>query len=268
MNQDDALRDAFSLEGRVAVVTGAARGIGRAIAIELAVAGATVACADREPANETVAAITVQGARAWSSQVDVSSQSAVNRLIDETVERAGALDIAVHNAGVYSAAPALEETADHVDAMNAVNFHGVLFGCQAAARAMIAQGSGTIINVASSAIDSSVPGNLAYSASKAAMRQLTRVLAREWGEHGVRVNAVAPGWIETELTRKGNMSGPDSSNPESLERKRRSVAARRALPVEGEPEYVAHAVRFLASDAARWITGQALRVDGGLAMAW
>jgi len=253
--------DPFRLDGRVAFVTGSARGIGRESALALARAGASVACVDLDEPVGTAAAIRAEGGDAWSATVDVTSVEAVARLVQSIVERSGRLDIAVNNAGIHDSAPALDVTAELMERMYRVNSIGVLNCSQAAARVMIARGMGSIVNIASSAVDSSVADNLAYSASKAAVRQMTRIMAREWGEGGVRVNAVCPGWIETTLTR--------TSNPgEDLEAKRKAVMDRQALPVEGQAQYVANTVRFLASDASTWMTGQALRVDGGMAMAW
>lgn len=259
----------FSLNDKVAFVTGSASGIGRAAAVALARAGAVVACADIVDPTETVDLIREFGGEGWGAEVDVRSGDRVDSFVHEIVDRTGRLDAAVNNAGVLVRASALEVAPQLVSNVFEVNVIGVLHGSQAAARAMMPRRSGAIVNIASTSIDSSLAGNLVYSSSKASVRQMTRTMAREWGSWGIRVNAVAPGWLETELTRRADGAALAGEFDESaFESKRADVRAARVLSQDGSVDDIAHAVQFLTSDASRWITGQALRVDGGVAMPW
>jgi len=261
---------AFGLEGRVALVTGAGSGIGRASARVLAAAGASVVCADlnRNTAEDTADAISRAGGTARAAAVDVSRRSDVAAVVGDTASELGRLGVMCNIAGIIKTATVIETSEPDFDAVLAVNLKGVLFGCQEAARVMVAQGWGSIVNMASAAVDEAAPELVSYSVSKVGVVQITRILAREVGARGVRVNAVAPGYVET------NMTGRRYRNPDgTVDEARREatlapIRGRSPLGAVGTPEDVAYAVLYLASDAARFVTGQILRPNGGVSMPW
>ncbi|MFF7897039.1 SDR family NAD(P)-dependent oxidoreductase [Streptomyces sp. NPDC007907] len=250
---------AYDLTGRTVFVTGAASGIGRASALLLAEAGATVHCADRdtEGLRGTAALIGESGGIAHTHTLDVTDRHALKQALT-SCER---LDALAAVAGIMHSSPVLETRDEDLDRVLNVNFKGVLYACQEAARLMITQGTrGSIVTMSSGAVDTGGPGLLCYGAAKAAVVQLTKTLATELGRHGIRVNAVAPGWIRTPMTDR-----PDSASQAHTE----SVMARMSpLGRVGEPEDIAHAVLHLASDASAFTTGQILRPNGGVAMPW
>jgi NAD(P)-dependent dehydrogenase (short-subunit alcohol dehydrogenase family) len=230
----------FDLSGRVAIVTGAASGIGAATAGLMQEAGATVVDAD------------------ISTGIDISDRAAVDALVADTVDKFGRLDVMANVAGVYERGDVLSLTDEALDRIFAVNLKGTLYCCQAAARVMVKQGSGSIVNVASGAVDTGASGTAAYAMSKAAVVQLTRNLATEVGRKGVRVNVVAPGWIATPMT----AATGDADAMADLMRKVSPLAR------TGEPGDVASTILVLASDASSFMTGQILRPNGGVAMPW
>ncbi|MEU6221690.1 SDR family NAD(P)-dependent oxidoreductase [Streptomyces sp. NPDC047022] len=249
---------AYDLSGRTAFVTGAASGIGRACAVLLAQAGAIVHCADRDAQglDETAARIKDLGGTARTHQLDVSDRAQVH----QAVASCARLDVMAAIAGIMHSSPVLETRDEDLDRVLAVNFKGVLHACQEAALRMIGDGTrGSIVTMASGAIDTGGPGLLCYGVTKAAVVQLTKTLATEAGPHGIRVNAVAPGWIRTPMTTR---------HGEAQERTEASMARMSPLGRVGEPEDIAHAVLHLASDAASFTTGQILRPNGGVAMPW
>ncbi|MFF3841724.1 SDR family NAD(P)-dependent oxidoreductase [Streptomyces sp. NPDC001930] len=250
---------AYDLTHRTAFVTGAAGGIGRATAVLLAQAGATVHCADRdEPGlKETVALIAREGGTAHAHPLDVTDRAA----LAAAVRAAGPLHVMAAIAGIMHTSPVLETRDEDLDRVLAVNFKGVLYACQEAARSMIAAGvPGSIVTMASGAMDTASPGLLCYSVTKAAVVQLTKTLATEAGRHGIRVNAVAPGWIRTPMT--------DRHEPAAQEQAEAAMIRHSPLGRVGEAEDIAHAVLHLASDASAFTTGQILRPNGGVAMPW
>ncbi|GGS01627.1 SDR family NAD(P)-dependent oxidoreductase [Streptomyces nojiriensis] len=249
----------YGLTGRTALITGAASGIGRATAVLLAEAGAHVHCADRDEQGlaETAALVSKAGGAATVHPLDVTDRAALRA----AVTAAGPLDIAAAIAGVMHTSSVLETTDEDLDRILDINFKGVLRTCQEATRSMIAAGRpGSVVTMASGAVDAAQPGLLCYSAAKAAVVQLTKTLATEAGPHGIRVNAVAPGWIRTPMT------GRHSS--EVQERTEAAMVRMSPLRRVGEPEDIARAVLYLASDASSFMTGQILRPNGGVSMPW
>jgi len=246
----------FALIGSVAMVTGANRGLGRAIALELARAGADIALGVRDAASahDVTAEIERAGRRAAVIEFDVRDVEHAGRAIAEAIEKLGGLDILVNNAGGGIAGPAIDVTPEDFDAVWALNTRAVFFLSQSAARSMARTGGGSIINIASQAGLVALPGESSYCISKAAVIHMTRVLAVEWGDLGIRVNAVAPTFIETEGTSQA-LADPEF-RADVVER----IAALHRI---GFPDEVAGAVTFLASRAASLITGVTLPIDGG-----
>ncbi|MEU9109389.1 SDR family NAD(P)-dependent oxidoreductase [Streptomyces xanthophaeus] len=249
----------YDLTGRTALVTGAASGIGRATAVLLAEAGAAVHCADRDEKGlaRTAELVAEAGGAATLHPLDVTDRGALRA----AVAAAGPLDIAAAVAGVMHTSSVLETADEDLDRVLDINFKGVLRTCQEAARSMIAAGRpGSIVTMASGAVDAAQAGLLCYSAAKAAVVQLTKTLATEAGPHGIRVNAVAPGWIRTPMTGR--------HGAEVQERTEAMMVRMSPLGRVGEPEDIARAVLYLASDASSFMTGQILRPNGGVSMPW
>jgi len=249
---------AHDLNGRVAIVTGAAGGIGAATARLLANCGAKVVCADANPA---ITQIDAPGC--FGEVVDVSSQKAVQSLVENTVATHGRLDIMVNNAAVISNANIAELEEAELDRIISVNLKGVFFGCQSAAAVMARQGSGAIINLASEAIHVGAPSVVAYAMTKAAVAQLTKCLATEVGPSNVRVNTVAPGFIESPMTARHYTSQDGKVDVDKREAVLAGFTADNVLDHIGQPVDIAHTILFLASDAARYVTGQIMRTNGG-----
>jgi 3-oxoacyl-[acyl-carrier protein] reductase len=237
-----------SLEGRTALVTGGSRGIGRAIAAELANAGAQVVIGYRSGVDEAEGLATEIGCRAV--QADVSDPEEAKMLVEE----AGEVDVLVNNAGVTRDGLLVRMPDDDWRAVLDTNLGGTFNTCRAASRGMMKRRSGAIVNVSSVVGVHGNPGQTNYAASKAGVIGFTKALARELGSRGVRANVVAPGYISTRLT---------NELPEEL---RQTMLANTPLGRFGDPEDIAGAVRFLCSDAAAFVTGEVLLVDGGLGM--
>ena len=241
------------LSGKVALVTGSSRGIGRAIVERLSRQGASVAInyfSNSDKAEEVVAGIVSNGGSAVALQADVSRLKDIQRLFEHTLAHFERLDIVVNNAGIRISKDVTDIVEEEFDRLFAINVKGTFFSCQLAARRM--SDNGRIINVSSAVTRMMLPGYAIYSASKGAVDQITRVLAKELGERRITVNAVAPGPVDTELLRDGK-----------TEEQLQLMAQMAALGRIGNVEDIADVVAFLASDDARWITGQTIHVNGG-----
>lgn len=245
----------LNLDGKVAVIIGGTSGIGRAIAHGLAEAGATVVCTSRraEQVEATAAEIENFGRRTLRITSDVSDRASLESLLEKCVAEFGKVDILVNSAGRTKRAPTLEFAEEDWTAILETNLTGTLRACQIFGRQMIAQNYGRIINIASLSTFVSLFEVAAYSASKAAVASLTKSLAIEWAKHGVNVNAIAPGVFKTDLNR------------ELLESTERGKEFQLRTPMGrfGQVEELAGAAIFLASDAASFVTGEVLVVDGG-----
>jgi NAD(P)-dependent dehydrogenase (short-subunit alcohol dehydrogenase family) len=246
----------FDVEGRVALVTGAARGLGEVISLTLAHAGADLVLGLRDPDSgaDLVNRISAMGRRALALPMDVSDLDQAQAAIDTALAHYGRLDILVNNAGVAPQNPAEDVTVEDFDRTIAVNLKGTFFVSQAAGRAMISQRYGRIINVSSQAGFVALPEESVYCMTKAAIAHLTKCLAVEWGRHGITVNSVAPTFVLTPGTQEA-LADP-GFRTEVEER----IAALHRI---AEPTDVAGAVLYLASPAAAFVTGHTLLVDGG-----
>jgi 3-oxoacyl-[acyl-carrier protein] reductase len=264
------ISEAFDLTGRVALVTGAGRGLGRAISARLAEAGATVVCADIDlaTATETASMIRADGHRAAPVELDVTRRADVESLVDQVVADQGHLDVMVNNAAIIVDGLVLDTSEEDLDRVLAVNFKGVFFGCQAAGRAMVRQGSGSIINLASGAIDIPTPTMVCYSTAKVAVAQLSRTLAMELAPQGVRVNAIAPGWVDTPMNERHARRADGSLDEDAHAAHRERMTQISPMKVAGEPDDIAFAALYLASPAAKFVTGIVMRPNGGSTMPW
>ncbi len=240
--------------GRAGIVTGASRGIGRAVALRLSREGARLVLVAREREDElarTAARCREEGAEAETLLADVGEEGAGEKLVAACLQRFGRLDILVNNAGVAPEGLLVGLRDPALATLVATNILGPVRLCRAALRPMLRQRSGCIVNLSSALARQAQPGSAAYAGSKAFLEAFTRSLAAEVGERGVRVNAVAPGFIETDMTAK------------LRQRAGGEIAGRLGLRRLGTPEEVAGAVAFLCSDAAAYVTGAVLSVDGG-----
>ncbi len=249
----------LTLAGKTALVSGGSRGIGRAIAVLFGRLGARVAVnyrADEAAARETVAAVVAEGGQAVSLRADLSHPEEADRLVAETEKALGPLDVLVANHGIWKRASLEDMTPERWEETLRVNLGGTYALCRAAALRMIPRRAGVLITIASTAGQRGEPHYSHYAASKGALLAFTKSLAVELSPHGIRVNAVAPGWVATDMSREA-LAGPDAA------------AALRKIPLgrPGSPEEIAGPVAFLASDLASYLYGEVLCVNGGAVMA-
>lgn len=248
------MSDLFRLDGKVALVTGASAGIGAGIAEALAEAGADVAChGNSRPADATAAQVKAKGRKGAAISGDLADRATPARLVAEVMERFGRIDILINNAGIIHRQPAVEHSDDEWDRVLTVNLTSVFSLCKLAGKHMLEQGSGKIVNIASLLSFQggvTVPG---YSASKGGVAQLTRALANEWASRGINVNAIAPGYIETDNTTALRQ------NPERF----RQITERIPAGRWGKPTDLTGAAVFLCSRASDYVQGHILTVDGG-----
>lgn len=248
--------DLFDLSGRLALVTGASRGIGLALARGLAEHGARVVVNGRDPerAATAAAALAGEGFEAHGVPFDVTDPDAVERAVAEVEARLGAIDVLVNNAGIQHRAPLEEFPPERWDALFDLNVRAVFLVAQAVARRMIPRGRGRIVNIASAQAELARPAIAPYAATKGAVRNLTRGMCADWARHGIAVNAIAPGYFRTELNRD-LWSDPAFAD---------WLAGRTPAGRWGELDELVGAAVFLASDAASFVNGHTLFVDGGI----
>ncbi len=263
-------QELFDLSGKVAVLTGVASGIGQATARLLASAGATIVGGDidEKGAQATADEITADGGTALTIRTDVTRRSDIDALVDRAAADFGRVDIMGNIAGVPHNKMVAECTDEEFERILAINLKSVFYGCQAAVRHMIPQGSGNIVNISSGAIDTPAPTLACYGMTKAAVAMLTKTLATEVGRHGIRVNAIAPGMILTNFSRHNFTDAQGNVVPEKLEQYHKRAGAMAPLGRAGEAEDVARSFLYLVSDAAAFVTGQIERPNGGVSMPW
>ncbi len=245
-------RTSFNQQGRVCIVTGGAQGIGEACVLRFAHDGANVVIADVDDARGQALAAAVSGA--VYVHCDVGSKAQVDALVEQTLALHGRIDVLVNNAGIFRAANFLDVTEEDFDAVLRVNLKGAFLMGQAVAREMARAGSGSIVNMSSVNGVLAIPNISSYNVSKGGINQLTRVMALSLADQGVRVNAVAPGTIATELAAKAVLTSEEA---------RLKIMSRTPMKRLGEPSEVADVVAWLASDAASYVTGEIVTVDGG-----
>lgn len=252
------MSDELSQAGKVAIITGAARGIGRGIALRLARHGAAIVAVDLPSASglldELVATIAGSGGRALAVTLDVACKADVDAMVATTLDAFGRVDVLVNNAAIHDyPTPLLTATEEQWDRLFAINVKGVLFVCQAAVPHMQAQGSGSVINIASDSAFDVIPDEGPYGISKIAVVRMASYLARELAGTGVRANSLALGWVKTRLTDRF------FEDPEAAHAILQGVPARRVA----DPDEIAGAVLFLASDLSSYVNGHCIVVDGG-----
>lgn len=260
------LARAYSLTNKVAVITGAGSGLGQETARLFSLAGAKVIIADVDAQGMAATRALLGEGRHLVRKTDVARREEVEALADWTVAEAGRLDIWVNGAGVSFLHRLLDTDPAQAERTVAINMMGCYWGCVAAGRVMSAAGGGAIVNISSGGGSKPLPGIGIYGMTKAAVNSLTWTSAAEFGRLGIRVNAVAPGWIETPMSRDLFRDETGRITPERQEQVRAEMAARSALGKLGTPSDIGHALLFLASDASRFVTGQILAVNGGESM--
>lgn len=259
---------AFDLTDRVAVVTGAASGIGRAAAILFAQSGADVVIADvrEDGLSETAAAVLETGRAVVPVVANVAVRIEIEALVQTALDRFDRIDVMANVAGIIRNALFIDVTEEDLDELIAINQKGVFYGCQAAARAMATRGGGSIINIASAGMDSPAPGISVYAMTKAAVAMMTRSLAIEMGPVGIRVNTVAPGFTDTGMTQRHWKDDAGNVDAPAREAIWDQMSSQVPLGTIGQPEDIAYAMLYLACDASRFVTGQVIRPNGGVAM--
>ncbi len=257
----------MELEGQAAIVTGAGRGIGRAIALELASMGADVVVAEMNAENgERVAAeVRDLGRRAIALRTDVTSRADLDAMVRQTMDELGRIDVLVNNAGIYRAAPPLEIDDEHWDSVMDINAKAVFFASQAVLPHMVAAQRGAIVSLASMAGKLGTTSSLVYAASKSAVISITRSLALSFAADGIRANCVCPGFVQTDMWTQveQGVASVLGTTPEEINRQRLTQIP---LGRWEQPEDVARVVGFLASEKSAYITGEAINVSGGLVM--
>jgi 3-oxoacyl-[acyl-carrier protein] reductase len=267
MAWDPKIANAFSLEGKVVVITGAASGLGHEAARVFALAGAHTVLADINAAGleATAAKVREAGGVAFIRRANVANRDEVETLADAAVRECGRLDSWINSAGITLWAGVMEASQEAADRVIAVNMMGTYWSCAAAGRVMKQLGAGgTIVNVFSTAGDSPVPTLSVYGMTKAAVNQLTRVCAKEFGSFGVRVNAVVPGWIDTPINTSMYLDSSGVVDMERREKVMQQMATLSPLGLTGQAFDIGLALLYLASDASRFVTGHLLRVSGGV----
>jgi len=243
----------MSLQGKVAIVTGASRGIGRTIAEQLASQGASVVInysSSRAKADEVVQAIGNAGGQAIAVHADISNINDIEKLFSETIDKLGKVDILINNAGIMENKLLADVTEVDFDKHFAINVKGTYFACQQAQKVM--GSGGRIINFSTSVAGAMLPAYSVYAATKGAVEQITRQLAKELGPKGITINTIAPGPVKTELFLTGK-------SPEMID----AMSKQNSFLRLGEPEDIANAIELLVSEKSQWITGQTIRVNGG-----
>jgi NAD(P)-dependent dehydrogenase (short-subunit alcohol dehydrogenase family) len=241
----------FGLKDKVTIITGGAQGIGAACAERFAREGARVVLADVDDARGNALA---KQLGAMYVHCDVGDKIDVDALVQKTVAKHGRIDVLVNNAGIFKAAPFLEVTEEDFDAVIRVNLKGAFLVAQAAAREMVKTGGGNVVNMSSVNAVMAIPSIASYNMSKGAINQLTRAMALALADHGVRVNAVAPGTIATELAAKAVLTSEDA---------KARILSRTPMKRLGTPQEIADVVAYLASDASSYLTGEIITADGG-----
>jgi 3-oxoacyl-[acyl-carrier protein] reductase len=263
---DDELANAFLLRGKVVVITGAGSGLGQEAARIFGLAGARLVLADIDEDGLERTTELVGGATVLARNVDVSRRAELEALADWAVERFGRLDVWINGAGISYLHTLPDTDPDKAERMIAVNMMGPYWGSVAAARVMRERGGGSIVNISSGGGAKPLPGIGLYGMTKAAVNSLTWTSAAEFGPHGVRVNAIAPGWIETPMSRDLFRDETGQISPVLQDKVRQEMASKSPLGLLGHPSDIAYALLFLASDASRFVTGQILTVNGGESM--
>jgi NAD(P)-dependent dehydrogenase (short-subunit alcohol dehydrogenase family) len=257
----------MELEGQAAIVTGAGRGIGRAIVLELASLGANVVVAElnQESAERVAEEARALGRQAVAIRTDVTNRADLDAMANRTLDEFGRIDVLVNNAGIYRAAPALEITEEHWDTVMDINARAVFFASQAVLPHMVAAKRGNIVSLASMAGKLGTQTSLVYAASKSAVISITRSLALSFAADGIRANCVCPGYVQTDMWTQveEGVSRVLGTTPEEMNRQR---LAQIPLGRWEQPEDVARVVGFLASDKSGNVTGEAVNVSGGLVM--